>query len=100
MLESGVGEGIFFAGQNHAAIKIVASYTEDQIVTTNPAQLLEIEKEKKEFEAEMAASEAEGASKPGAGKPGAGKPEEVKTEAEPTAEAKAEGDKLRDSLEG
>ncbi len=59
LLESGVGEGIFFAGQKHVAIKIVASYTEDQIVTTNPQQLLEIEKAKKEFEAEEAAMEQE-----------------------------------------
>ena len=50
LLESGVGEGIFFAGLKHAAIKVVASYTEDQIVTTNPEQLLEIDKAKKEFE--------------------------------------------------
>lgn len=50
LLESGVGEGIFFAGFKHAAIKVVASYTEDQIVTTNPEQLLEIERAKKEFE--------------------------------------------------
>lgn len=50
LLESGVGEGIFFAGLKHAAIKVVASYTEDQIVTTNPEQLLAIEKAKKEFE--------------------------------------------------
>jgi len=53
LLESGVGEGIFFAGLKHAAIKIVASYTEDQIVTTNPQQLMEIEKAKKEFEEQM-----------------------------------------------
>ena len=51
LLECGVGEGIFFAGSKHAAIKIVASYTEDQIVTTNPQQLLEIEEAKKEFAA-------------------------------------------------
>lgn len=56
LLESAVGEGIFFAGQKHAAIKIVASYTEDQIVTTNPQQLLEIEKEKKRLAAEQAAA--------------------------------------------
>lgn len=53
LLESGVGEGIFFAGFKHAAIKVVASYTEDQIVTTNPEQLMEIEKAKKEFEAHV-----------------------------------------------
>ncbi len=50
LLEAGVGEGIFFAGNKHAAIKVVASYTEDQIVTTNPEQLLEIERAKKEFQ--------------------------------------------------
>ncbi|OGL75023.1 conjugal transfer protein TraC [Candidatus Uhrbacteria bacterium RIFCSPLOWO2_01_FULL_47_24] len=53
LLESAVGEGIFFAGAKHAAIKVVASYTEDQIVTTDPRQLLEIEAAKKEFEQQM-----------------------------------------------
>lgn len=51
LLEAAIGEGIFFAGNKHAAIKIIASYTEDQIVTTNPEQLLEIERSRKEFEA-------------------------------------------------
>jgi conjugal transfer ATP-binding protein TraC len=50
LLESAVGEGIFFAGQKHAAIQVVASYTEDQIVTTNPEQLLKIEQQKKAFQ--------------------------------------------------
>lgn len=62
LLESGVGEGIFFAGPRHAAIKIVASYTEDQIVTSNPQQLLEIEKAKKEFEAQVQEQAAAAAS--------------------------------------
>ncbi len=57
LLEGGVGEGIFFAGNKHAAIKIVASYTEDQLITSDPRQLLEIEEAKKEFAAEMAAVE-------------------------------------------
>lgn len=48
LLESDVGEGIFFAGLKHAAIKIYASYMEDQIITTDPKQLLEIEKSKEE----------------------------------------------------
>ncbi len=50
LLECGVGEGIFFAGAKHAAIKIVASYTEDQLITSDPRQLLEIEQAKKDFE--------------------------------------------------
>ena len=50
LLESDVGEGIFFVGLKHVAIKIVGSYTEDQIITTNPAQILQIERSKKELE--------------------------------------------------
>lgn len=46
LLESGVGEGLFFAGLKHIAIKIVASYTEDQIITSDPSQLLAIKREK------------------------------------------------------
>jgi len=54
LLESGVGEGIFFAGAKHAAIKVVASYSEDQLITSDPRQLLEIEQAKKEFDASLA----------------------------------------------
>ncbi|MEI7620530.1 MAG: DUF87 domain-containing protein [Candidatus Falkowbacteria bacterium] len=50
LLECGLGEGIFFAGNKHVAIKIVASYTEDQLITSDPRQLLEIEEAKKQFE--------------------------------------------------
>ncbi len=53
LLESGVGEGIFFAGNKHAAIKVLASYTEDQIITSDPKQLLQIEESKKEFKQAM-----------------------------------------------
>ena len=63
LLEGGVGEGIFFAGPKHAAIKVVASYTEDQLITTDPRQLLEIEAAKKEF----AAAEAKAKDLPLAG---------------------------------
>ncbi|HCJ52612.1 MAG TPA: conjugal transfer protein TraC [Candidatus Kerfeldbacteria bacterium] len=55
LLESGVGEGIFFAGSKHAAIKVVASYTEDQVITSDPRQLLEIEAAKREFDQTIAA---------------------------------------------
>ncbi len=51
LLESDVGEGIFFAGLKHAAIKIYASYVEDQIITTDPKQLLEIKESKDQLEA-------------------------------------------------
>lgn len=49
LLESDVGEGIFFAGLKHVAIKVIASYTEDQIITSDPGQLLLIKKAKAEF---------------------------------------------------
>ena len=49
LLQADVGEGIFFAGLKHAAIKVVASYTEDQIVTSSPEQLIQIQKAKEEL---------------------------------------------------
>lgn len=52
LLESNVGEGIFFAGLKHVAIKVVASYSEDQIITTDPSQILEIEQAKRDLEEE------------------------------------------------
>ncbi|MFA6300926.1 MAG: DUF87 domain-containing protein [Candidatus Paceibacterota bacterium] len=52
LLESGLGEGIFFAGLKHVAIKIVSSYTEDQIITSDPSQILSNKKAKEEQEAE------------------------------------------------
>ncbi len=42
LLQAGIGEGLFFAGLKHVAIKIIPSYTEDQIITTNPEQIMEI----------------------------------------------------------
>lgn len=60
LLEGSVGEGIFFAGSKHAAIKVVASYTEDQLITSDPKQLLEIEQAKREFEREQKADKKPG----------------------------------------
>lgn len=51
LLESGVGEGIFFAGMKHVAIKVIASYTEDQIITSDPSQILQIKKAREELRA-------------------------------------------------
>jgi len=47
LLETPVGEGIFFAGPKHVAIRIVASYTEDQIITSSPEEILKIKQAKK-----------------------------------------------------
>lgn len=52
LLESDVGEGIFFAGLKHVAIKIIASYMEDQIITTDPKRALEVEEAKKQMQAQ------------------------------------------------
>jgi hypothetical protein len=60
LLESAVGEGIFFAGNKHAAIKVVASYNEDQIVTTNPQQMLKQEEERRQKKEEEAKEQAHG----------------------------------------
>ena len=49
LLESGVGEGIFFVGLKHVAIKVIASYTEDQIITSDPSQLLQIQQARSEL---------------------------------------------------
>lgn len=60
LLQSGVGQGIFFAGQRHVAIQVAASPREDQIITSDPRQLLQIREAKKEFaEAMMNSPEPE-----------------------------------------
>lgn len=45
LLNSGVGQGIFFAGLKHVAIQVIASYTEDKIITTNPEEILKAQEE-------------------------------------------------------
>ncbi|MDP2629484.1 MAG: ATP-binding protein [Candidatus Harrisonbacteria bacterium] len=43
LLEVDIGQGLFFAGLNHVAIQIVASYPEHQLITTNPQELIDQE---------------------------------------------------------
>ncbi|PJC36974.1 conjugal transfer protein TraC [Candidatus Peregrinibacteria bacterium CG_4_9_14_0_2_um_filter_53_11] len=45
LLNSGVGQGLFFAGLQHAAIQIIASYSEDKLVTTNPQEVISNEEQ-------------------------------------------------------
>ncbi len=40
LVSADVGEGIFFAGQNHVALRVVASPEEHQVITTNPEEIL------------------------------------------------------------
>lgn len=48
LLEASIGEGLFFAGRKHIAIAVVASPTEDKIITTNPQEIIKL-KEKKQM---------------------------------------------------
>ena len=41
LLTAEVGEALFFAGQNHVAMKVVSSPEEHELITTNPQELLE-----------------------------------------------------------
>lgn len=50
LLEAAVGEGLFFAGRKHVALSVVASQTEDKIITTNPQQVLQAREEKRAAE--------------------------------------------------
>lgn len=52
LLETPVGEGIFFAGLKHILIKILASYTEDQIITTAPEEVARIKEAKRALRGE------------------------------------------------
>ncbi|MBI2074507.1 MAG: ATP-binding protein [Candidatus Levybacteria bacterium] len=40
LLSANIGEGLFFAGQNHVGIKVVAAPFEHEIITTNPQELM------------------------------------------------------------
>lgn len=40
LMAADVGEGIFFAGSNHVALRVVASEDEHDIITTDPAELV------------------------------------------------------------
>jgi hypothetical protein len=58
LLNSGVGQGLFFAGLKHVAIQIIASFSEDKIVTTNPEELLAQTAVAAEFETDEDKKEA------------------------------------------
>jgi type IV secretory pathway VirB4 component len=47
LLGGEVGEGIFFAGPKHVLMKTIASYTEDQIITTSPEEIHKIKMAKR-----------------------------------------------------
>ena len=49
LLEAPVGEGLFFAGRKHVYLSVKASYTEDQIITTNPEEMERIKEAKEKL---------------------------------------------------
>lgn len=57
LLNSGVGQGLFFAGLKHVAIQVIASFSEDKIVTTDPEELLAQGAAEAEYEADNASPE-------------------------------------------
>jgi type IV secretory pathway VirB4 component len=65
LLAADVGEGIFFAGPNHVAVRVIASPEEHSLVTTNPEELKQMEQHKqeeiaKQFESDAAANQQAG----------------------------------------
>ena len=46
LLSAEKGEGIFFAGQNHVAIRVVASPEEHKIITSNPEEVMKLKQAK------------------------------------------------------
>ena len=77
LLNSGVGQGLFFAGLKHVAIQVIASFSEDKIVTTNPEELLAKSAVQADFETADAASDS-GQAKPEGTKPAEVAPADVK----------------------
>jgi intein/homing endonuclease len=60
LLSAEVGEGLFFAGNNHVAIKVVASPDEHKLVTTKPQEIFDrVQKEEKKAQELRLVSETE-----------------------------------------
>lgn len=57
LISSDVGEGIFFAGQNHVALRVIASDDEHKVITTNPEEILRKKDEAQEARDKKAGSE-------------------------------------------
>ena len=49
LLEAQIGEGLFIAGKKRVMIKVTASYSEDQFITTSPEELAKIKKAKQGY---------------------------------------------------
>lgn len=79
--EAKVGQGIFFAGSNHVAIEIIPSFEEEQLITTNPAELMQIRQAEQE---RLSASPLPGQASGSAAKPApVGPPSEATASSSP-----------------
>lgn len=52
LLSADIGEGLFFAGANHVAIRVVASPEEHRLITTKPEEILAKDQKEKESSSE------------------------------------------------
>lgn len=50
LLEAAIGEGLFFAGRKHVYLSVVGSQTENQIITTNPQEVLQNKEANKDLQ--------------------------------------------------
>ncbi len=66
LLNSDVGQGLFFAGNKHVAIQIVASPQEDRLITTKPEEVLKKREEKAREKEAAKEQKAEAVDVPGA----------------------------------
>ena len=52
LLSAGIGEGLFFAGENHVAIKVISSPEEHKLAVSSPKEKIEKQKEKEQSKTE------------------------------------------------
>jgi hypothetical protein len=53
LMAAAKGEGIFFAGQNHVAIRVIASEEEHKLITSNPEEVMKMKAQKQTLESSI-----------------------------------------------
>lgn len=64
LLAANIGEGIFFAGQNHVAIRIIASPQEHKLITSDPKEILKRKEEERKLKEAQEAAQPQPAEPP------------------------------------
>ncbi|MCB9801848.1 MAG: ATP-binding protein [Pseudomonadales bacterium] len=59
LVTADIGEGVFFAGQSHVALRVVASPEEHTVITTNPEELLQRSQEQSAAQTQNTPSSAQ-----------------------------------------